>query len=216
MVVEALRFHARLVEASPMTMLLLPGRHVVNTRFQESELFRLLQVPLASLPILGNPPADGPIDMLVFAITSSNQANSRYNPVPLEVRAVGVDRFARRLKEALGVRFRIVPVPHFGPTGRFASFVLKELEEATEGDLRMTPQNTIVFSATPPVIAQFQSLGFSILLGELAAYPAATGGKPQFVAPTPTEVLQRAVAAGEKWPTDPAVRDCLHPSTHSV
>src|SRR5205085_1283891 len=113
---------------SLMTTLLLPGRHVLNTRFQEIELFRLLAMPLADLPVLGERPAGAGamIDRLVFAVTSANQSNSRYNPVPLEVRTIGVDRFARRLKESLGTSFRIVPVPHFGPTGRFADFILKE------------------------------------------------------------------------------------------
>ncbi len=41
-----------------MITLLLPGRHVLNTRFQESELFRLLAMPLADLPIVGERPAD--------------------------------------------------------------------------------------------------------------------------------------------------------------
>src|SRR6478672_9833687 len=148
--------------ARMMTTLLLPGRHVVNTRFQEEELFRLMARPVGELPILGTAPASGPITRLVFAVTSSNQSNSRYNPVPLEVRTIGVDRFARRLKDALGVTYRIVPVPHFGLTDRFAKFLLKELEEATEGDLELTPENTILFSSTPSVIAQFREIGFSV------------------------------------------------------
>lgn len=196
-----------------MTTLLLPGRHVLNTRFQEAELFRLLAAPLAELPILGNIPSTGPITRLVFAVTSANQSNSRYNPVPLEVRTIGVDRFAHRLKDALGISYRIVPVPHFGPTSRFAKFLLKELEEATEGDLELSPGNTLLFSSTPAVIAQFRDLGFGVLLGELARFPA---NLPEFVAPTPTTVLQEVVAAGERWMTDAKVRANLHPATFSV
>ncbi len=151
-----------------------------------------------------------------FAVTSANQSNSRYNPVPLEVRTIGVDRFARRLKESLGTRFRIVPVPHFGPTARFADFVLKELEEATEGDLKLTPANTILFSSTPMVIAQFCAKGFGVLLGELAEFPVPVGGTPAFSAPTPADALKQVVSAGENWATDPLVRQQLHPATFSV
>jgi hydroxylamine reductase len=150
-----------------MATLLLPGRHVLNTRFQETELTRLLTISQTQLPTFGKAPASGPIARLVFAISSANQSNSRYNPVPLEVRSIGVDRFARRLKELLGITYRIVPIPHYGPTERFASFVLKELCEATEGELELTPENTILFSSTPSVIAQFRDLGFSVLTGEL-------------------------------------------------
>jgi len=197
-----------------MTTLLLPGRHVLNTRFQEAELFRLMAKPLVDLPILGTPPGSGPITQLVFAVTSANQSNSRYNPVPLEVRTIGVDRFARRLKDAMGITYRIVPIPHFGPTGRFAKFLLKELEEATEGDLELMPGNTILFSSTPSVIAQFRELGFSVLLGELKEFPVK--GAPAFIAPTPTEVLKEAVNAGEAWATHAGVRTGLHPATFSV
>jgi len=197
-----------------MTTLLLPGRHVVNTRFQEEELFRLMVRPVGELPILGTAPKSGPITRLVFAVTSSNQSNSRYNPVPLEVRTIGVDRFARRLKEALGATYRIVPVPHFGPTGKFAKFVLMELAEATEGELELMPGNTILFSSTPGVIAQFRELEFPVLLGELKQFPVK--GSPEFIAPTPTEVLKEAVNAGDGWATHAGVRSGLHPATFSV
>src|SRR5687767_12742718 len=125
-----------------MATLLFPGRHIVNTRFQEEYLLAHLQRPVEGLALLtsagGARPA-GVLDQVVFAVTSANQCHSRYNPVPIEVRAVGVDRFARRLKDCLSVRYRIVPVPHFHPSPRFAEFVLKEIDEASEGRLELTP-----------------------------------------------------------------------------
>ena len=89
-----------------MAVLLFPGRHLLTTRFQEQYLADLLRT--------------NNFTEVVFAITSANQANSRYNPLPLEVRAVGVDRFARDICGLAGVRWRIVPVPHYGPTAKFA------------------------------------------------------------------------------------------------
>jgi len=66
-----------------MTTLLFPGRHILHTRFQEQYLLDHVRS------------APTPVDRVVFAITSANQSHSRYNPLPLHVRAVGVDRFAR-------------------------------------------------------------------------------------------------------------------------
>src|SRR5688572_29820384 len=121
-----------------MPTLLFPGRHILNTRFQEHYLL--------------DPVHTGAVDRIVFAITSANQSHSRYNPVPLHVRAVGVDRFGRALKERIRVEYRIVPVPHYAPTERFAQFLLKEVREATDGEVALTPEDTIVLSSTPELI----------------------------------------------------------------
>ncbi len=87
-----------------MSFLLFPGRHLVNTTFQEQYLKRVLTEPSASLP--GFIPrraaavAKQPTE-IIFAITSSNQENSRFNPIPFHIRSVGVDRFARQLQKHL-------------------------------------------------------------------------------------------------------------------
>ncbi|HVT81136.1 MAG TPA: methyltransferase domain-containing protein [Phycisphaerae bacterium] len=151
-----------------MAILLFPGRHLLTTRFQERYLADLLRT--------------GEIREVVFAITSANQANSRYNPLPLEVRAVGVDRFARDVCAPAAVRWRIVPVPHYGPTARFADFLLKEIREGTDGELTLAPA----------VMKQFEDLGFGVLTAELEAREP-----PRYCAPTPIEVLKRAVAADD-------------------
>jgi hypothetical protein len=170
-------------------MLLFPGRHLLNTRFQEDYVVKHA----------------GTFDEIVFAITSANQSHSRYNPIPLEVRAIGVDRFARRLRErGLQAGCRIVPVPHYGPTGRFADFLIKEMCEATEGELQMTPANTIVLSSTETVIGQFEALGFRVLTAELE-----TRNPAKFVALTPIEVLKRVVAGED-------VSGLLSPATSSL
>ena len=113
-----------------MSILLFPGWHLLTTRFQERYLGEKLR--------------GGGIEEVVFAITSANQANSRYNPIPVEIRAVGVDRFARDVCAAAGVRWRIVPVPHYPPTEKFAEYLLKEIAEATEGELVLVPRNATV------------------------------------------------------------------------
>jgi len=75
-----------------MTYLLFPGRHLVNTRFQETYLRRVLSTPPKALPgvIAGRCELEGAPTEIIFAITSANQENSRFNPIPFHVRAMGV------------------------------------------------------------------------------------------------------------------------------
>lgn len=192
-----------------MTTLLFPGRHLLNTTFQAEYLRRVLQMPLERLTFLeGRMPAMAePINHIVFAVTSSNQQHSRYNPIPFYVRAIGVDRFARSLERAFDFDYRIVGVPHYAPTPRFAAFILKEIEEQSEGDLHLTPHNCIVLCSTPGVFKLFGDLGFSILPAEYGVEPAPL---------TPTELIQQIVRAGEAWQRAPEVRQHLHPATFDL
>jgi hypothetical protein len=189
----------------------------VTTAFQERYLLAHMCRDTQTLPLIGGRRPAKPFDRLVFAITSSNQSHSRYNPVPLEVRAVAIDRFARRLRDAMGVSYRIVPVPHFPPSPRFAEILLKEITEATEDDLKLMPEDTAIFSSTPEVIEQFVKLGFSILTGELET---ATVGRPRselkYIARTPNEIVKLFVSVGENWGTNAEVRGELSPATFSV
>lgn len=192
-----------------MTYLLFPGRHLLNTAFQARYLRAALQTPLQQLDYLDSarPNSASPINHVVFAITSANQQQSRYNPIPFHVRAISVDRFARSLAQAQGVEFnyRIVGVPHYPPTPRFARIILREIEEQTEGHLRLTPDNCVVLSSTPGVFNLFRELGFAIL-------PAEHGLNTE----TPTQLLQQIVAAGEQWREQPDLRRKVAASTIDV
>lgn len=192
-----------------MTILLFPGRHLLNTTYQAHYLRQLLQMPLDQLDFWQGkrPLSNSPIDQIIFAVTSANQQNARYNPIPFYVRALGVDRFAQGLEAAFGCRYRIIGIPHYPPTPRFAEFTLKEIGEQTEGNLHLTPENCVVLCSTTAVITLYQTLGFSILPAEL--------GKPQPPA-APIDVLQTMVAAGEKWQTDPGLRSDLSQATYDL
>ncbi len=149
-----------------MTYLLLPGRQIVNTRYQDEYLDRILGLDLAALPeMLGSAPP-GKVTTLVFAVTSANRSDSRYNPLPFEIRAILVYEFARRLKADFGVGFHIVGVPHAPPSDDFPNRVLKELAAQTDGRLTLTPADTVVFTSTAPLINAWRSLGFAVLPGE--------------------------------------------------
>ncbi|MBU1704952.1 MAG: hypothetical protein KJ922_06315, partial [Nanoarchaeota archaeon] len=79
-----------------MANILFPGRHLLQTKFQQEYLSEVLGSPVDQLDMLEGTKPKGNLDKIVFAITSSNQDHSRYNPIPFHVRAIGVDRFARQ------------------------------------------------------------------------------------------------------------------------
>ncbi|MEB3224103.1 MAG: methyltransferase domain-containing protein [Candidatus Sericytochromatia bacterium] len=193
-----------------MTTLLFPGRHLVNTRFQEACLLAVLGRPLAGLPTLGGPAPGGAVTDVVFAVTSANQSHSRYNPLPFHARALGVDRFGRQLREALGVRYRIVGVPHFDPTERFCAHILKAIAEETEDDLTLSPTDTVVVCSTPGLIEEWAELGFCVLPAEFA------GPDLPPLAERPIDLVKRLAEFGDGWSQDPGLRQALAPAWLSL
>lgn len=194
-----------------MTTLLFPGRHIVNTKFQEDYLWRILQRPGGDLEFMvGNAQDENAhIDHVVYAITSSNQDHSRYNPVPFHVRAISVDRFARYFREELAVSYTITGIPHFGHSDRFAEHTLKEIAEQTEGRLQLTSENTIVACSTPALIEQYARLGFPVLPVELL-----TLNPERHQALTPIEVVRRFTESGDGQ--RPELNDLLSSATKSI
>ena len=195
-----------------MSFIIFPGRHLLNTRFQASYLQHVLSRPVQQLEWQDgrSPPFDDPFSQVILAVTSANQANSRYNPIPFYARAIGVDRFARDLQRVRPFRYRIIGIPHYAPTERFASHLLKEIEYQTEGNLRLTPDNCAVLCSTIGVTTLFAALGFSILPAE--AGPAA--GPVQ--AATPIQLLQQIVSQGEGWPKGPSIAEAMAPATRQL
>lgn len=189
-----------------MTTLLFPGRHLLHTRFQADYLAGVLATPAACWRLTADSPAPppGPVTRIVYAITSANQAHSRYNPIPFHIRAIGVDRFARALTQQTGVGYRIFGIPHYPPTPRFATIVLKELREQSEGALELTPENCAVISSTPEVAAQYHALGFAVL-------PCEWGDDRGPL--TPIRLVQAIAAAGEGWADVPALTSAMHPES---
>lgn len=175
-----------------MATLLFPGRHLVNTRFQHDYVLRLIGRAVADIPDLrrGATVPSGVIDRVVFAITSSNQDGSRFNPVPFHIRAIGVDRFARELQQTSSFSYRIVGIPHYGHTSNFASFTLKELADQTENTERLSPETAVVLCSTPEVIELYAALGFSVATAELGTTP-----RPA----TPIDVVRAIGESSSSW-----------------
>jgi len=176
-----------------MSYLLFPGRHLVNTRFQEDYLQRLLSTTPNSLPglIAGRCELTEPPNEIIFAITSANQENSRFNPIPFHVRAMGVDRFARELRQRVSFRFRVFGIPHYGHTQNFAEFTVKEIANQSEHVIQLTPENCLVLCSTPEVIQLYQALGFAIASAEAA--------EPDPKPVTPIVIVREIGDRGADW-----------------
>jgi SAM-dependent methyltransferase len=189
-----------------MTYLLFPGRHLVNTRFQEAYLFQHVRPP---------------VDHIVVAITSCNQSHSRYNPIPFHIRAIAVDRFLRGLATALGVRYSILGIPHHRPSPRFAGIVAKEVAEQTGGMIDLAPAHTQVMCSTPALIEQYRALGYEVLTAE--AVEEAPGQWSMREA-LPIEIVQRighapgqqAGPAATDALDDVWIRQRIHPASFST
>ncbi len=193
-----------------MNYLLFPGRHVVNTHFQAEYLRRLLAAPPAELAELlhGSVRLDASPTEIIFAITSANQENSRFNPVPFHVRAMGVDRFARELRQQIPFRFRVIGIPHYGHTQNFAAFTIKEIANQTEQTVNLRPDNCLVLCSTPEVIQLYRELGFTIAPAEQA--------EPDPKPATPIALVREMGVRGQHWRAGPLVRTQLAPSHLSL
>jgi SAM-dependent methyltransferase len=182
-----------------MSYLLVPGRHLLNTKFQEHYLKRVLTEAPVSLPgfIAGRVSLSKPPDEILFAITSANQENSRFNPIPFHIRAVGVDRFARQLQAQAKFRYRIFGIPHYGHTDNFATFTCKEIAHQSEQAVTLTPGNCLVLCSTPEVISLYQALGFSVAPAEMAEGDS----RPA----TPIEIIAEIGGRNADWRSGPLV-----------
>src|SRR5262249_28047287 len=155
---------------------------------QAQYLNRLLTEPLARVLgfIAGRAAPVSPPAELIFAITSANQENSRFNPVPFHIRAVGVDRFARQLQEQISFRHGIFGIPHYGHTRNLAAYTTKEMADQSEQAVLLTPENCVVMCSTPEVIQLYQELGFAVVTVELST--------PEPRPATPIEIIREIAA----------------------
>ncbi len=182
-----------------MTILLFPGRHLLQSAFQEQYLRDIVNTPLDKLEFLPGSQlqVSDPIDTVVFAVTSANHQFTRYNPIPFHIRAIGIDRFACDFATDFEISYRIFGIPHYAPSPRFATILIKEIAEQTENDLAMTPLNTVVLTSTLPIAEMFQAIGFAILPAEAITTPTPA---------TPQQLLGAIMAEGANWMTNSVLR----------
>lgn len=175
--------------------LLIPGRHILHTKFLEEFLWEILISPVKKMELYGSVtlPEDAKISDVIFAVTSANQANSRYNPLPFHLRAVGIDRFFDPYRRGIRSKGRIVGIPHFPPTDRYADLLLKEIE--AESGIVLTPENAIILCSTEALIEMFAQKGFGILTGEYDMHAHA------YLRKIPGDIL-REITASPDWHED--------------
>ncbi|KAG2392518.1 hypothetical protein C9374_011243 [Naegleria lovaniensis] len=241
--------------------LLFPGRHLLTTNFQFSYLLNHLCRPVSEWTDFYNHAFHTQLNdhhhvsHVVFCVTSANQQNSRYNPIPFYVRSIGLDRFGQELVKAYAtenlisqisrvnrendeisedllmndlipdqrLKYSIVPVPHFNPSDKFASNLIKLTREHSEGELMLHPDNTIVLSSTMDVIKQFDKLGYSVITAEMQRCNGTNEKEYELVANLPVQVLTKMVdevgdghASHKNWPLSKIVESDMHRTTKST
>jgi ubiquinone/menaquinone biosynthesis C-methylase UbiE len=197
-----------------VSTLFFPGRHLVQTQFQLAWLADAIghmPVEIEGLRKGRSVPGER-VCHLVFGVTSANQDNSRHNPLPFHIRAVGVDRFVRDLGRLAKFRCEVFGIPHYGHTEHFAEFTLKEIASQSEGTVVLAPENTTVACSTPEVIAQYAALGFSIAPMELAREKKGRGSVPR-----PLDIVRQiGESCGADWQDLPLVKRGLSDSSRTV
>jgi cyclopropane fatty-acyl-phospholipid synthase-like methyltransferase len=176
-----------------MSVLLVPGRHLLTSQFMVEYFETVLSQPIAELSVIGAQAlVVESITHIIFPITSANQHGSRYNPVPLYARVIGLERTIAHIRETFGVKVSYVPVPHIAPSEHFASYLLKHV--ASHIDVSLSPDTTLVWTSTESLIADFNTLGFGVLPAEWDANAAVYAYKP------PAHIIEALVAAA--WGSD--------------
>lgn len=181
-----------------MSCLLFPGRHHLLTNFQAEYLTLVTDGDASSLRDVNGAPLalDGPIDTVIWAVTSANHFNTRRNPLPAYRRVSAIEEFASEL----GVESFVYMIDDIGHKARFAEYVLKKIEVESNGRFALDPRNTVVGCSTPAVIDMYEQLGFRILPFEL------TDRKTErYCAETPWRLIMRIVQAcreGRDWRRD--------------
>jgi cyclopropane fatty-acyl-phospholipid synthase-like methyltransferase len=171
-----------------MSVLLVPGRHLLTSQFMVEYFESILAKPIHELLVTGgNAASTESISHIIFPITSANQHGSRYNPVPLYARVAGLERTIAQYRERYGIKVSYVPVPHIVSRTDFASYILKHV--ATHLTKELSPTSTIVWTSTDTLITDFNQLGFSVLPAEWDVTTLKYTHKP------PTHIIRELVTA---------------------
>lgn len=141
---------------TPLSYVLMPGRHHLLTRFQATYLSELLGGWRSDLG--GSPLEVAPDATIVWALTSANHQNTRRNPIPAHRREAAIELLSQRE----GLHSIVVPIVDVPGTDRFADVTIKAVDAATGGAVVLRPDNTVVACSTDSVIVLYQRLGFRI------------------------------------------------------
>lgn len=186
--------------------ILIPGRHHLLTQYMYDYFCDIAKNKNATT-IRGESVSFDPQLQLVWAITSSNHSNTRRNPVPNYRREASVEIFMHDIP-AGALTYHI---PNVGTTNRFADYLLKTISVESRGLTNLTPNNCVVATSTPSVIALFESLGYKILSIELDSLEPL-----EYRAKTAWEILLELVEAKSYWRDSDAFKSKIHPASRQI
>ncbi|MCR4280187.1 MAG: methyltransferase domain-containing protein [Candidatus Komeilibacteria bacterium] len=175
--------------------ILFSGRHHMLTKWQQQYLRNCVTQGCEGQPV----------KKIIFAVTSSNHQNTRRNPLPLYLRAMALESFAR----VLGVDYKIYPIPDVKMTDKFAKYLVRQIYYQSGEEL--TPANTVVACSTPSVIRLFATEGFAGLPVELQQAEPET-----YHTLRPYEVIDLLVSAGSNWRQDIKWREYASLATQQI
>jgi hypothetical protein len=186
-----------------------PGRHHILTRYQESYLFGLCAAgPERALDLEGRPLGEefGPIEGIIFAVTSANHTNTRRNPLPFHLRAMAIQDLA----SGLPVPVQVYGIPDVGVIPDFPEHCLKMVRHLSDGRLDLSPSACAV-ACSSALAEGYKALGYRILPVELAG----PGDQPFKEAP-PWELVERIASDGLGWDRDAWLLERIHPASFKI
>lgn len=169
--------------------ILLPGRHHVLTQFQVDHLHEVFKTKQTK-SIDNETIAISDETEVVWAISSANHSNTRRNPIP-GYRRLGMVEYVTQKEGVPSLNFLIQDIAF---KTDFAHYVIEEINLQSNGAVHMTPSNTVVACSTPPVIEQYQKLGFHILPLELEDMRT-----NKIFTPRAWEMIEEIAEVGESW-----------------
>lgn len=178
-----------------MVTILFPGRFHMLTKFQYTYLKNLID----------NRVKGKKIDRVIFAVTSSDHANTRRNPIPLYLRVLAIEKFSRDFP----CEVKIYPIPDIKQTNKFAEYIIHQIEY--QGSEKLNKDNCILACSTIPVIQMFKRLKFDNLPVELIDIK-----KDKYSALRPYEVVDLLVKSGKNWRTDQRWKEFASQATQQV
>lgn len=191
--------------------LLFPGRHHILTSFQEKYFHTILNTPGEYLKdVFWNClPKGTRIEGIVWAVTSSNRADTRRNPLSWARREWMIQAFASWLE----VPSYVYHIDDIWYTDNFANYVIKKIAVESEWHIVMSPENTIVWCSTPQVISMYDKLWYQILPFELENLQ-----EQKYWAMVPWEIIKHiaAIATDENWIYDSVFLQEVSQSTQKI
>lgn len=188
-----------------MTYILIPGRHHMLTTFMHQYFLDVLD---GKERLLDGASLLGDNVTLVWAITSSNHSNTRRNPFPGHRREAALELFC----EDLPAPSLVHHITDIGMSERFARYIVNSVEVSSRGQVRMTPENTVIATSTPEMIGYFQAEGFHRFLPiEIEALdPFSLKVRRAW------EVLTAIVQSGQEWQNSAVYKSEAHKSTKTI